>query len=495
MKNNKYFCLSLISLLVFVPSKLQSQDYDSIIKSKKDQRSKEIDKRINIANQKQQRDIEEENKRYFSFGSNRMNENYPGLFSRIENILGSMQKKCPDKTILLDRWQRKEFSTITESNGIISYKPTNIKFSISEKYNVLDFKDRLNSKIYEIASFDVYYIIPLDVSSFVRDGYGDSNNYGWQRIGYNTYSEFGKEKHYNNSSDGWFKFKILEIEAIKFVDGQITYIVLNDYDGKLFSNIYNGSINYYFNSYIKLKSDIISCDLNRYEIDEKNQLDRFNRKHKIPELNFIKDVNSAVYAEQSDFDTIAFIEKNIDQLDVDWSDYNHRILRSRYNVNWSSIPWWLDGKSELAGRPLQGTATSGEGRSAGVAKPASPRPPGELQRIYSERTPGLVFKGPAARGYLGVSIQDVDNVSSRELGITPGRGVIVRGIVPKQAADIAGIRPDDVILKIENWPVTPEQTVQSILESYEAGQEISVQLIRNGVNLQVMVKLGQRPSN
>jgi hypothetical protein len=489
----------MIGLLIFVPSKLMSQDYDAIIKSKKDQRSKEIDKRINIASQKQQRDIEEENKRYFSFGSERMNKNYPGLFSRIENILGSLQKKCPDKTILLDRWERKEFSTITESAGIISYKPTNIKFSISEKYKVLDFQARLNSKIYEVASFNVYYIIPLNASSFVRDGYGDlgnsiASNYNWNSIGFDTYSEFGKEKHYNRSDDGWFKFNILNLEATKFIDGHINYIVKNGYDGRLFSNVYDGSINYYFNGYVKLKSDIISCDLTRYEIDEINQLDRYNRKIKIPELNFIKDVNSAVYAGKSNFDTMAFIEKNIDQLDVDWSDYNNRISRNHYSVDWSSIPWWLDGKSELAVGPLQGTATSGEGRNAGVAKPAAPRPPGQLQRVYGER-PSLVFKGPEARGYLGVSIQDVDNVSSRELGISPGRGVIVRGIVPKQAADIAGIRPDDVILKIENWSVTPEQTVQSILENYEAGQEISVQLIRNGVNLQVMVKLGQRPSN
>ena len=172
-------------------------------------------------------------------------------------------------------------------------------------------------------------------------------------------------------------------------------------------------------------------------------------------------------------------------MDAVWSYYRNNVVgyaNTNFDwVGWNSIPEWLDGNDIEAGR------------SASVAKSVTLPP--EAERIYGGRTPGLVFKGPEARGYLGVSIQDVDNVSSSELGITPGRGVIVRGIVPKQAADIAGIRTDDVILKIENWPVTPEQTVQSILENYEAGQEISVQLIRNGVNLQVMVKLGQRPSN
>jgi len=186
-------------------------------------------------------------------------------------------------------------------------------------------------------------------------------------------------------------------------------------------------------------------------------------------------VHSSLFRNNLYPDTKTLIENDVYQLNTAWSQYfeNSKNIYSR-TTDFSWVDWgsqWIDGDDILVGRSAP-----------------------ELQPVYSE-SPGLVFKGPEARGYLGVSIQDVDSVASRELGITPGRGVIVRGIVPKQAADIAGIRPDDVILKIENWTVTPEQTVQSILESYEAGQEISVQLIRNGVNLQVMVKLGQRPSN
>ncbi len=481
-----------MGLLIFVPSKLLSQDYDAIIKSKKDQRSDEMNKRIIADNEKQkqkqkeqQNELKENELKFFSFGSSKMDDVYPGLSSKIKNITASMYKKCPEKTILFQGTDRIEFSTIREIGENIDYKSVDIRFSISERYKILNLQERLDdSEVREVASFNIYAILPVTDSNFQRNGY--SIRPGWSQYGNeeNTKKFFGNEK--------WKRLELFRITAIKFRDGRIVYrpVVTTGLISKfsLFNNIYEGTLDYYFNSNVEIKSDIINCNLSKDKI-EKIGYDYTNYGEiYIPELNFVNSVHASLYPNTSPYpDMMTFIENETNQFDAVWSYYRNNVVdyaNTNFNwVGWNSIPEWLDGNDIEAGQ------------SASVAKPASPPLPGEARRIYSGRTPGLVFKGPEARGYLGVSIQDVDSVSSRELGITPGRGVIVRGIVPKQAADIAGIRPDDVILKIEKWAVTPEQTVQSILESYEAGQEISVQLIRNGVNLQVMVKLGQRPSN
>ena len=52
------------------------------------------------------------------------------------------------------------------------------------------------------------------------------------------------------------------------------------------------------------------------------------------------------------------------------------------------------------------------------------------------------------RGYLGVSIQPVDDDFADSLGIPKNRGEIVQLVQPGEPGDRAGIRPGDVVLSV-----------------------------------------------
>ncbi|WP_379552500.1 Do family serine endopeptidase [Qipengyuania sp. DGS5-3] len=98
------------------------------------------------------------------------------------------------------------------------------------------------------------------------------------------------------------------------------------------------------------------------------------------------------------------------------------------------------------------------------------------------------------RGFLGVSIQPVDDDLADSLGLARNRGEIVQVVQPDQAAADAGIREGDIILKINNQDVTPEQTLSFLVANIAPGTRIPIELLRDGERRRVTATIGKRPS-
>ena len=80
------------------------------------------------------------------------------------------------------------------------------------------------------------------------------------------------------------------------------------------------------------------------------------------------------------------------------------------------------------------------------------------------------------------------------LGLAKNRGEFVQGVEPGAGADKAGIKPGDVIVKVNGQEVTPDQTLSFIVGGQPIGSKIPIDLIRQGKPQTVYATVGERPS-
>jgi serine protease Do len=98
------------------------------------------------------------------------------------------------------------------------------------------------------------------------------------------------------------------------------------------------------------------------------------------------------------------------------------------------------------------------------------------------------------RGFLGVSIQPVNDDLADSLGLPRNRGEFVQIVQEDGAAARAGIKPGDVVTAINGQNVTSEQTLSFLVANIAPGTRIPIDLIRDGEEMRLMATISKRPS-
>lgn len=98
----------------------------------------------------------------------------------------------------------------------------------------------------------------------------------------------------------------------------------------------------------------------------------------------------------------------------------------------------------------------------------------------------------ANSGYLGVLTGEALNEQSSQLffGVDHIRGMIVEGVDQGGAAERAGIKPGDVITRVEDTPVIDGQNIMMEIRNKKPGDTISIQVYRNGQTFNLPTTLG-----
>jgi serine protease Do len=99
-----------------------------------------------------------------------------------------------------------------------------------------------------------------------------------------------------------------------------------------------------------------------------------------------------------------------------------------------------------------------------------------------------------SRGYLGVSLQPVDEDLAPALGIPKDTGELVRSIVPGTPGARAGLVQGDVIVKVDGKQVTPDQTVSYLVANTPVGSRVPLEIIRGGKRATLTVQVAERPT-
>jgi len=79
------------------------------------------------------------------------------------------------------------------------------------------------------------------------------------------------------------------------------------------------------------------------------------------------------------------------------------------------------------------------------------------------------------------------------LGLPHDRGELVRGVPAGMPGDKAGIKPGDIVMKVNNVEVTPEHSLSTIVANIAPGTRIPIELLRQGKALTVTATVAKRP--
>ncbi|MBD2002769.1 MULTISPECIES: HhoA/HhoB/HtrA family serine endopeptidase [Cyanophyceae] len=119
------------------------------------------------------------------------------------------------------------------------------------------------------------------------------------------------------------------------------------------------------------------------------------------------------------------------------------------------------------------------------------------QRIANQ----LVTTGRVEHPYLGVQMttltpdvrQQINEDANSGLSVDADRGVLVLRVMRNSPAARAGLRPGDVIQKINGQAIADSETVQQQVEKTQVGSNLQLELRRNGQNLNVPIQTAALP--
>jgi serine protease Do len=92
----------------------------------------------------------------------------------------------------------------------------------------------------------------------------------------------------------------------------------------------------------------------------------------------------------------------------------------------------------------------------------------------------LVEYGNVQRGFIGISIRDIDSKLANEKGLPETKGVYVAGLTEGGAAKTAGIEEGDVITKVGDIEVNTTPQLQEQVGRFSPGDKVNVSVLRDG---------------
>jgi serine protease Do len=128
------------------------------------------------------------------------------------------------------------------------------------------------------------------------------------------------------------------------------------------------------------------------------------------------------------------------------------------------------------------TAILAEGKGIGFAIPIN---------MAKEIAPQLQERGHVARGWLGVSIQEVTPELAKSLSLKEKKGALVAQVTAGSPAEKAGIEQGDVIVEFGGKEVADSKDLPQIVATTPVGKDVTVKLLRNGQIMDRQVKVGE----
>lgn len=104
----------------------------------------------------------------------------------------------------------------------------------------------------------------------------------------------------------------------------------------------------------------------------------------------------------------------------------------------------------------------------------------------------LIANGSVTRGYIGVRIEEVNDETAQAFGMDKPKGVLIQQVMPDGAASKADIKAGDIILDVNGYEVNRPNELQSYIATKRAGDDVELNLYRDGDNIKRTVTLKAR---
>ena len=114
-------------------------------------------------------------------------------------------------------------------------------------------------------------------------------------------------------------------------------------------------------------------------------------------------------------------------------------------------------------------------------------------KMAQQVLPQLIKHGKVERGWLGISMRNVDQDLAEKLNFDTPRGAFVRGVSKGSPADKAGIQRWDVIVEFNGETIRDINDLMHVVAATEVGKSVEVRVLReNKKEKRLTVKLGKR---
>jgi serine protease Do len=107
--------------------------------------------------------------------------------------------------------------------------------------------------------------------------------------------------------------------------------------------------------------------------------------------------------------------------------------------------------------------------------------------------PQLEKEGAVTRGWLGLAAQDLTPSLGEALGLPVNKGAVVVNVDEGTPAAQAGLRPDDVIVSLDDKPITSAGSLTRTVGLLRPNEQVTLTIYRDGQKQDRQVTLGTRP--
>jgi serine protease Do len=143
-------------------------------------------------------------------------------------------------------------------------------------------------------------------------------------------------------------------------------------------------------------------------------------------------------------------------------------------------------RGEVVGINVAIFSTSGGYQGIGFAIPVN-----NAKRILSK----LIEGKEVTYGWLGVSVQDLNDDLARYFGLSDKKGALVVNVLADGPAEKAGIKKSDIIVRFDNKPIENALALSTIVGKEEVGRKVKVTVLRDKREMTLDVVVGARPQN
>jgi serine protease Do len=104
----------------------------------------------------------------------------------------------------------------------------------------------------------------------------------------------------------------------------------------------------------------------------------------------------------------------------------------------------------------------------------------------------LITKGKVVRAWLGVGLQPLTPDLASKFGVDENEGVLVNEVFERDPAALAGIKPGDVITKVDGALVDTPNKLSRLVAALDPGSTTRVEVVRDGKRINLQVALSER---
>jgi len=104
----------------------------------------------------------------------------------------------------------------------------------------------------------------------------------------------------------------------------------------------------------------------------------------------------------------------------------------------------------------------------------------------------LVKDGKVSRGWLGVSIQDVDPALAKAMNLGSIRGALINEVFDGSPAQKGGLRAGDVVVSLKGQPITDANALRHQVAMLRPGEKAEFEVLRDSRKIKLQVTVSRR---